>query len=223
MSSAPTSLQPGSVSTHVLHAARDRPRCLPALAVAVGLATGALTAYAQGWLGDGLGSLANSAGPWALAATAVALGARRPSTAAALATVVLMCCECGYAAATVARGGTNAASTVQFWLLAAALAGPPLGVAAAWSRERTGGVRAAIGAGVLPGVLIGEGVWGLTAIGATTNRWYWAAEVILGTTAVGVAAWLATRRPIGRWRLAAATVLAAGASATVVLVAAHLA
>lgn len=62
------------------------------VAIVVGLFVGALTAYAQGWLSDGLGSLANSAGPWSLAAFLVAMLTRRPAVAAVWACVVLASC-----------------------------------------------------------------------------------------------------------------------------------
>ena len=53
-----------------------------AVALGAGLVLGVLTAYAQGWLPDELGSLANSSGSWVLVAFLVALLARRPGVAA---------------------------------------------------------------------------------------------------------------------------------------------
>ena len=114
-----------------------------ALAVAAGLAVGVATAYFQGWLGDGLNSLANSAGPWSLVAFLVARFDRRVWRAVLAASLTLACCEIGYAIVTELKGGSNATSTVVFWLTAAVLAGPPLGVAAAWSAGRASADRSA--------------------------------------------------------------------------------
>lgn len=53
-----------------------------ALVGVVGLSLGFLTAYAQEWLCEQLGSLANSAGSWALVAFVLALLAADARTAA---------------------------------------------------------------------------------------------------------------------------------------------
>lgn len=156
-----------------------------AIAAVVGLAVGASTAYAQGWLTTGLGSLANSAGPWSLAAFLVARYARRVPVAVPAAMVALICCELGYAIATNVRGGSNATSTVTFWLIAAVIAGPPLGIAGAWSTRR--GPSGGIGFGVIAGVLIGEGIYGWTTVADTTDWRYWAIETLIGVGIVVVA------------------------------------
>ncbi len=148
------------------------------LPIVVGGAVGALTAYAQGWLGDGLSSLANSAGPWSLAAFAVARRRRLLVSGATAAAVTLWCCELGYALATIVRGGSNATSTVLFWLAAGLLAGPALGVAAVWSRR--GGVLSAIGFAVLAGVFVGEAAYGWSSVADTTDWRYWAVELVVG-------------------------------------------
>lgn len=194
-----------------------------ALAAAVGLVVGALTASAQGWLGDGVGSLANSAGPWALAGFAVALLSGRLGAAVVWSTLTLVTCELGYVIATEVRGGSNAASTVQFWVTAAVLAGPPLGVAAAWARSATDWFRAGAGAGVIGGVLAGEGAYGLTEVADTTNPVYWAVEIVLGVaaTAAGVA-WV-VRRPVATSPAAAACIGVAALAALVVYGTARLA
>jgi hypothetical protein len=154
------------------------------VALVVGLAVGALTAYAQGWLSDGLGSLANSAGPWSLFAFLVAMLTRRPAVAAIWAAVVLATCELGYAVATQIRGGSNARSTVAFWLAAAVIAGPPLGVSGAWTRQKDWWFGASTGPAVLAGVLIGEPIYALTTIADSTTPAYWLAELAVGITVV---------------------------------------
>ena len=155
-------------------------------AVAVGVGVGALTAYGQGWLSDATTSLANSAGPWSVAAFLVARYNRRVAPAIVAAMLTLACCELGYALATALRGGTSASSTVVFWLAAAVLAGPPLGVAGAWSTAT--GLRRGVGLSALGGVLLGEGLYGWSTVAHTTDWRYWATEVALGTLIILFAA-----------------------------------
>lgn len=181
-------------------------------AVVVGCAVGVLTAYGQGWLGDTAGSLANSAGPWSIAAFVVARSARRVLPAVAAAVVTLVCCEIGYAIATEIRGGSNASSTVVFWLTAAVLAGPPLGIAAAWSTGR--GIRRSVGFAVVGGVLAGEGIYGWTTVADTTDWRYWAVETLLGVAITAVVATVALRR---RRRTDAAAAITTAAVVTVVV------
>lgn len=157
-----------------------------ALAVGVGLLVGALTAYAQGWLSDATNSLANSAGPWSVATFLVARFTRRLPVAVAAAMLTLACCELGYALATVVRGDSNSTTTVLFWLTAAVVAGPPIGVAAAWSTQP--GLQRGVGFAVIGGVLLGEGVYGWTTVADTTDWRYWAVESVIGATVVLVAA-----------------------------------
>lgn len=153
-------------------------------AVIVGLVVGGMTAYAQGWLTDGLGSLANSAGPWSLAAFLVAMLTCRPGVAAFWAVLVLGACEIGYVMATEIRGGSNATSTIAFWLTAAILAGPPLGVAGSWTRQGTWWFGASVGPAVLAGVLIGEPTYALSTIAETTTPAYWVGELLVGVAVV---------------------------------------
>lgn len=190
-----------------------------AVAVAVGFVVGSLTAYAQGWLGSSTSSLANSAGPWALAAFLVARHCRRLPQAIAASTAALVCAELGYAAATEVRGGSNATATVLFWLTAALLAGPPVGVAAAWSTRS--GLPRGVGFGVIAGVLIGEGVYGWTTIADTTDWRYWAAEIIVGVAVVVVPAVQAI--DARQHRNAGAALATAVAAATVVFTVGRLA
>jgi len=187
-----------------------------ALAVAAGLAVGVATAYFQGWLGDGLNSLANSAGPWSLVAFLVARFDRRVWRAVLAASLTLACCEIGYAIVTELKGGSNATSTVVFWLTAAVLAGPPLGVAAAWSAGT--GVRRPVGFAVIAGVLIGEGIYGWTTVADTTDWRYWAVETAIGTA---IAAWAVVTGRTATGRAIALT--AAVATAAVVFAAGRLA
>ena len=116
--------------------------------------------------------------------------------------LTLACCELGYALATELRGGTNATSTVAFWLTAAVFAGPPLGVAGAWSTET--GLRRGVGFSVLGGVLLGEGWYGWSTIADTTDWRYWAIELVIGALVIAFAA------ARSQWPLHATLTLATG-------------
>ncbi|MGE3618819.1 MAG: DUF6518 family protein [Acidimicrobiia bacterium] len=178
------------------------------VAVAVGFGVGALTAYGQGWLGDSTSSLANSAGPWSLAAFVVARRSRQVLPAVVAATATLACCEVGYVVATEVRGGANATSTVVFWLTAAVLAGPPLGVAAAWSTR--GGLLGPVGLAAIGGVLVGEGAYGWSTVADTTDWRYWAAETSIGVVVVAIV--------VARSRRPATALAATGTAALAALV-----
>jgi uncharacterized protein DUF6518 len=153
--------------------------------VIAGLVVGALTSPLQGWLADSASSLANSAGTWSLVAFLVARRSQNVGVGAVVAAVTLAMCELGYVLATEIRGGSNATSTVVFWIAAAVVAGPPLGVAATWSRQ-SHPVRRGAGFGVMSGVLLGEGVYGLARISDTTDWRYWAAEIVVAVGIVGL-------------------------------------
>lgn len=150
-----------------------------ALVGAVGLALGVLTAYAQGWLPEQVGSLANSAGSWALVAFALALPAANGRLAAAFGSLSLLALLAGYVLGARVRGYPSSASTIAFWGAAAMLAGPLLGLSAHWVRTGRGPVAAA-GIGAMSGVLVGEGVHGLVAIADTTYPAYWWGEIVAG-------------------------------------------
>ena len=184
------------------------------LAVVVGLVVGMATSPAQGWLTDATRSLSNSAGPWSLAAFVVARASRRPALAALLASITLATCELGYVIASELRDIPSATSTVVFWITAALLAGPPLGIAAAWTRSSSQW-RIGAGYGVVAGVLIGEAVYGLTQIRDTTEPVYWVLEALCG---VAVIVFVAVRHP--HLSSVASTLAVASAAAVVVYLAA---
>jgi hypothetical protein len=159
------------------------------VAVIGGLVVGALTSPLQGWLADSASSLANSAGTWSLFAFLVAKRSPKVAIGAGVAAISLAMCELGYVISTEVRGGSNAISTVVFWIAAAFLAGPPLGVAATWSRQSNPRRRGA-GFGVMSGVLLGEGIYGLIQISDTTDWRYWMAEILVSA---GIVGWVAFR------------------------------
>jgi Family of unknown function (DUF6518) len=181
-----------------------------AVVLLVGLALGAGTATAQG---GPLGSLVNSAGPWALVAFLLALPARRASAAAACGALALVSLLAGYVLAARLEDHPSSRSLLLFWGLAAVLVGPLLGLGAAWLRARVP-VRSGLGAGGLAGVLVGEGVYGLTTVAATTSAAYWAGEAVLGALLLALALGLLTS---ARDRLVAVAVTALVAAALVVV------
>jgi hypothetical protein len=159
-----------------------------AVVVAAALTFGVLTAYAQGWLPQPMGSLANSAGSWALVACALSLLATSDRLAAVFGCVSLLGLLAGYVLGAQMLGYPSSHTTIVFWSVAALLAGPPLGLGARWVKTRRD-LLAAIGVGVLSGVLVGEGLYGLTRIADTTYPPYWWGEILVGLALLLAVAW----------------------------------
>lgn len=182
-----------------------------------GMIVGALTSPMQGWLSDSVSSLANSAGPWSLVAFVVARRARQVAVGAIVGVTTLAMCEMGYVLATEVRGGSTSTSTAAFWIVAAMLAGPPLGVAAVWS-SRPHPLRRGAGFGVISGVLLGEGIYGLDRVSDTTDSRYWAVEI---GVAMAIVVWVGARfRSLVSIASCVAVMLAAAAVVYVVAVSA---
>lgn len=160
----------------------------------VGLTLGVVTAYAQAWLPHEVGSLANSVGSWALLSFLLALLGTNRRSAAMLGFVALITLLYGYLLGAAMRGDHSSSSLIAFWGLSAFVAGPVLGLGAHWLRTDRG-VMAAIGSGVMSGVLIGEGVYGLTTIADTTYPPYWWGEILIGVVLVGYVAARRLRQP----------------------------
>jgi hypothetical protein len=76
-----------------------------------------------------------------------------------------------------------------FWSAVGVLAGPWVGAAAAALHQR--GRWAAIGTGIVAGVLFGDSGYGLTTVAATTGRTYW---IIVGGLGVALLVAVAVRR-----------------------------
>jgi len=162
--------------------------------VVVAFVLGVLTAYAQGWLPQQVGSLANSSGPWALVAFALALLARDRATATLFGLLALALLLAGYVVGVELRGGAASHVLILFWGAAAVVVGPLLGLGASWVRGKSASL-AALGSGAISGVLVGEGVYGITEISDTTSVPYWCCELAVGVLLLGVIAWLRLRRP----------------------------
>jgi hypothetical protein len=159
----------------------------------VALALGVLTAYAQGWLPQKMGSLANSAGSWALVAFALSLMATSGWLAAVFGSASLLALLAGYVLGAEMQGYPSSTTTVLFWGAAALLAGPLLGLSAFWIKTRRD-LLAATGVGAVSGVLIGEGIYGLTQVADSTYPPYWWGEIVVGLILLLAVAW---RRLLG--------------------------
>lgn len=171
-----------------------RPAVTAAVVALTGTGLGVLTAYGQSWLPQEIASLANSSGSWAMVAFALALLATTPLVAAAYGCTALVTLLAGYVVGADVRGYSSSPELMLFWGLAAVLAGPLLGLSAYWVRS---GHRwlAAVGAGGISGVLIGEGIYGLAYIADTTYPPYWWGSIVGGLVLLTVIAALRLRRP----------------------------
>jgi hypothetical protein len=189
------------------------------LAVVVGLAIGAATEWSVPHLPFSLEPLGNTAAPWILVACAVALTAHRIGESLMLAVVTLVALVLGFYVAEACRGWPVSRHQVEFWFAASVAIGPLVGLAAAWVRhaERT---TAALGAGVLGGLLAGEAVDGLTRLKLSSPARYWHVQFALGVgLAVGLTLWRSRRRLLGSLpslAVSLATCITIGLSALVI-------
>jgi hypothetical protein len=186
------------------------------LAAALGLLLGGATSFAQLLLPDGLRSFANSNGGWTLlafAVTAVCMrwpSARRWWIAAGMGLVVFHALLQGYAVVSTLRGFPDGYGPGDLYFVIATLAGPVLGLAGlAWAAG-SGALRAC-GTAVVAAVMVGDGVWGLLRVVATTGWLYWALSIVIG---VAILAWTVVGRlDRARDRVLAVALTAAGAAA----------
>lgn len=150
----------------------------PALAVvAASLLLGGLTSWAQGFLPEALSSFANSPSGWTLL-TALLVATARPALgwAAVLGVLSFVSLVLGYTIASELRGLTY---SPVYWGAVGVVAGPFVGAAAAAVVGRHP-IRAAVGAGALAGVLVADGIYGLTVVADSTSRVYWTICLVLG-------------------------------------------
>ncbi|MEL4319983.1 DUF6518 family protein [Leifsonia sp. YIM 134122] len=156
------------------------------------LVLGALTPLGQGALPPELSSLANSASGWmiptALLVWLLARGYLEAAIGGALGFIAL---TVGYTVASAWRGVDF---DPLFWVIVGVVVGPFIGLAAHALHRSP--LSAALGTGLLSGVLVGEAVYGLTVVGDTTSPVYWWI-----TAALGVALLVATAARIRRPRL----------------------
>lgn len=153
-----------------------------------GLLLGGLTSFGQGLLPGSLSSFANSASGWTCSTAVLVWAVRRGTVlSAVLGAVSFVALTVGYALVSTARGFFD--DTLP-WSLIGLIVGPFIGVAAAWLHQR--GTHLALGAGLLAGIGIGDGIDGLTVDVDTTSPVYWTAAVVVGT-ALAVTAAIRTR------------------------------
>ncbi|MEU3019778.1 DUF6518 family protein [Nocardiopsis sp. NPDC007018] len=179
------------------------------LAVAAGFLVGVLTSFGQGLLPEVLSPLANSSGSWSLAALLLASLSPRRGFAVAVGVLALFAMVGGYDVASLLRGFSPSPSGSLFWCTAAVVVGPFLG----WGGHalRNGDRVAPLAAGAMSGVLVGEGVYGLTVIADTTPAPYWWGSITLGAALL---VWAVVRRfPRPSSALLAAAVCAVVATA----------
>lgn len=172
----------------------------PLVVVGGSFLAGVLTSVGQGHLPAALHDVANSSLSWSVVAFALALLGRRWWVCVLFATGAFVGQLAGYDVASQVRVGHGLAlSTWAFWLVQGALAGPVLGLVAWWGR-RDPGLGRALAVAALGGLALGEGVYGLTVVAATTSPVWWSISVGLGVAAV--AAYAVSSRS-GRWSLVA--------------------
>ncbi len=168
-----------------------------------GLAVGVLTSLAQGLLPDTIGSVANSAGAWSLAAFLLCLSCRTPWRGAMLGALALAAMVIGYGLAANVRGIPTGRSLWLLWGVAAVIVGPVLGVGATWVRAGDGR-QAAAGVAAIAGILAGEGAYGLTRIADTTSPVYWTLQAVVG---VAIVVFVARMRALTRRDIATCLIL----------------
>lgn len=154
----------------------------PALRVfVVSVVLGAVTSWAQGFLPDAWAPLANSPSGWA-AMTALVVMASRPTLrwGAVLGAVSFVCLVLGYTLGSELRG---LAYDPTLWGAIGVVTGPVIGAAAAGTAS-TRSVPVALGSGVLAGVLVADGIYGLTVVADTTSPVYWTTVLVVGLVVV---------------------------------------
>ena len=167
---------------------------LRALLIAVvSFALGGLTSIGQQFLPESVNSLANSAGSWVVICFAVIYFSKtRGWLAAPLGIVAFIALNEGYGLVTRLKGFDYGIGFDNFWTIIALVAGPIVGLAAAWLRSSSTVLRA-LGSAVPSAVLAGEGVYGLLYVSDTTSPVYWTIELIAGVVLVVALAVLKVR------------------------------
>lgn len=146
------------------------------LVAVVAFALGGTTSLGQTLLAEEAASLANSVTGWTVPTVALVFITARSFTEAAVAGAVsFVALTVGYAVVSTLRGFPFDPTT---WAVIGLLAGPVIG--AATFALRRSPAEAAVGGGLLAGVLIGEGAYGLTVIADTTSTVFWWAAITVG-------------------------------------------
>lgn len=146
------------------------------LVVVASFVLGVSTFYAQGLLPEALASFANSASGWTVLTTLLVFWSRlQTRPAAVLGAVSFVLLVLGYTAGAGLRGLTY---HPLLFSVVGVVVGPFVGVAASWLRATA--VRAALGTALLAGIGVGEAVYGMTVVRASTSPIYWAVIGLVG-------------------------------------------
>ncbi|MCU1407491.1 MAG: hypothetical protein JWQ43_3794 [Glaciihabitans sp.] len=138
---------------------------------------GLLTPFAQEYLPSSIGTVTNTAGGWTVVVFLVVLLTKNPPLRSILlATLGYLLLNSGYSLSSNLRGSFYAG---DFWNVVAFVAGPAVGLATAWIRSANLRL-AAIGAGIISAIFIGEGAYGLAYVAGYTGWFYWAGELVVG-------------------------------------------
>ena len=140
--------------------------------IAIGVAVGVATSFAQALLSMPWAALANSASPWL--AAGFACGALQPRRGTAIAAGLSACVleVVGYYVTSMSRGFPASRSYIVFWTVCALVGGPLFGLAGfAW--RRGAGRSRTIGAAFLPGTFMAE------AVGAYLLRLHYGSAAVL--------------------------------------------
>ncbi|HVW81600.1 MAG TPA: DUF6518 family protein [Mycobacteriales bacterium] len=165
-----------------------------ALAIVSGAAVGAVLEWSVPHLPFSLEPLANSAAPWLVLALAIALTTRRWAEAVVLAVTTLVALVAGFYVAEHLRGWPVSRHQVALWTAASFAAGPLVGLSAAWLRGH-GRTAAALGAGIVGGLLAGEAMHGIRQLQFSTPHRYWHAQLVVGiAAAVALPLWRSRHR-----------------------------
>ncbi len=137
---------------------------------------GGATSFAQGLFPEGLRPFANSASGWTILTVVMVWVARRALRwSALLGAVSFVALVLGYTVVSNMRGFYF---SPVFWSVVGVVVGPWVGVAAAALHQR--GRWAAVGTGLLSGVLLGDSFYGISVVMATTGWVYWTVAGVLG-------------------------------------------
>jgi hypothetical protein len=193
----------------VVGAPRD---ALRATLIVLGTAAvwGGLTSFGQQYLPDELRSLANASGPWfSVVMASIVIARPRLGLAIILGALGLIVMNEAYGIVSRWRGFAYGGGLSSIWNLIAVVVGPIAGIAATWLRSPRP-VLVALGAAAPAAVLIGEGLYGLTAISDTTSPVFWSLEIAAGIGVVVVAAVMRVRTIASVAVLVGASALGAG-------------
>jgi ABC-type iron transport system FetAB permease component len=152
-----------------------------------GALIGGLTSFGQGYLPVWVNSLSNSVGGWTMFCFLIVwLGRARPVLAAVLGVIVFQLLVESYSVVSEWRGFDDGDPFTSVWTLAGLAAGPLLGATAGLVRHAPPLWRA-LAVTPLCAVLLGEGLWALTAVADTTSPVYWWLEIVLAVVFLAAA------------------------------------